>query len=478
MSHPLAILQVLLIFLINQAVLPVNSPQVIVDEVELNFPEGLVFHLEIASGVVVERVTLVYSSNGRSCQPGKARKDLDFTPAKDLQLEWEWDFTHNGTIPPGVIVEWQWEITDSLGNVTLTEPGAILVQDQRHDWQQISRDGITIQWYAAGDAFGNDLYAVAFDGRQHVIDLLGIEFEEDVWITVYPSPDDVRDALKFNTQWTGGIAFTDHNAMIVPGAPGQEDWLNQVIPHEFAHFIAEAYIHNCMGNWMPAWFGEGLAEYTESDLNQHDLDLIQSAHDDGHLPSLRSLVTSFSFDPQQARLDYRVSKSVFNFLVQEYGSQQMGALLDQLQAGKMIDPALQQVYGFDTDGLEAAWRQNYGFDKGDAASSNEADLPGKTPIPTLALYAPVVETVPSATPEPEPAVASIPSASPGTGKAVGLVQSLVPGAARTPAPSPFPTGPLPANRQLSSPGLTWIIPLIVLLGGAMITVLIFLLRRV
>jgi hypothetical protein len=478
MNNPFPILTVLLIFLVHQAALPVNSPEIISDEVVLNFPESLIFRLEIDSEEVIDRVTLVYSSDGRSCQPGNARKDLEFFPGKELELEWEWNFSQNGTIPPGVIIEWQWEITDSLGNVTLTDPKTILIQDQRYEWEQISRDGITLQWFAGGEAFGEDLYAIAFAGREQVIDLLGIEFDEDVWITVYPSSEDVRDALKFNTQWTGGIAFTDHNAMIVPGVPGQEEWLNQVIPHEFAHFIAESYIHNCKGNWMPVWFEEGLAEYAESDLDQYDLDLIQSAYEEERLPALGSLVTSFSFDSEQAHTDYAVSKSVFYFLVQEFGSQKMGALLDQFQAGKMIDPALEQVYGFDTNGLEAAWRRSYGLSYGNEAALTGFTVAEKTPIPTLALYTSVVEASPTAKPIPELTVEAVPSPTPEAERATQAAQSSLPDVAGNHESPLIAVEEQVPNQEVSISSLSWIILLIVVSGGILVTAIIYLLRRV
>ena len=464
MNQPAVIIQILLIFLLNPAALLGNTPEIITNEAVMNFPESLVFNLEIESEVVIDKVILVYSSDGRSCQSGKARKEMDFDPAKQLELDWEWDFARSGTIPPGVRVEWQWEISDHLGTVTITEPKSLLIEDQRQDWQLVSAENITVQWFVGGDSFGQEMHQIALDGRERVSAMLGIEFEEHIWITVYPSPDELRDALKFSTEWVGGIAFTDHNAMMIVGAPGQDDWLNRVIPHESAHMMLAAYTFNCKGNWMPNWFREGLAEYAESGLDEYELDLIEAAFQAGDLPKLRSLVSTFSHDSEESHLQYKVSHAVIDYLIEEYGSGKMAELLDQLASGKMIDPALEQVYGMDTDGVDAAWRGSYGLDAGDEISVEETAPAAKTPIPTLALYPAVVQPTATATvapPEsPEPAEMAQIAATSTAKPEVLLVES-----------------PVPTRDHLKT-NYAWIIPGFVLIVGFTAAGFIYIRRRV
>lgn len=466
MRQPTAVLHILLILLVNQLTFLGSRPEIISDEVVLNFPDSIVFNLQLQSDIEIDKITLLYSSDRRTCHAGQAKKDIQFSPAKQLEVDWEWDFTRNGTIPPGANIEWQWEITDSSGNITLTEPKQVQLQDQRYNWQQLSSNGITVQWYFGDESFGREVYDIAFNGREHVIELLGINFDEDIWITIYPAPEDVQQAIKFSSEWTGGTAFNDHNAMIIAGAPGESETINQVIPHELAHLIQNSYTFNCKGNWVPTWFGEGLAQFMEEGIDDEDLDWIWYLELAGYTPSLRSLVGSFSFDTEQAYSEYMISKLVFNFLVEEYGSQKMAELLDQLRAGEMIDSALEEVYGFDTDGLDAAWRQAYGFAEGRNNSSSNAEESTATPIPTLALYTLAVQ------PSPSPTSTLQPAQQPNK-----AVRTLPPGA-ETLAPG-SPVVETPAKDQ---PGtgkiMIWVVPVTVLVVLVISGTFIFISRRV
>ena len=331
-----------------------------------------------------------------------------------MDLEWEWEFDRDSTIPPGVVVGWQWEITDNHGNLTLTETKRQTIQDQRYDWNQKSEDGVIIQWYVGDKSFGEDLHRIGLNSLDHVSNIMGIEVEDDIRITVYPSPDEVREAVKFTSEWVGGVAFSDHKVMIIAGLPGQDEWLNSVITHEMSHLLMESHTFNCLGNWLPRWFNEGMAEFAEGELRENDIDQIRDAYQNDDLPSLRSMVLSFSQDSEEAHLHYLVSHAVVEYLIEEYGSEKMGALLDQLGTGKMIDPALEVVYGFDTDGLESAWRRSFGFKAEEEIKSEEAQVQTATPIPTLALYSSVVQVNPTATSAPtdKPEITPTPLTSP------------------------------------------------------------------
>lgn len=401
----ITLLLTILILSLNQAAFLQNNQVILENEVQLNFPDGLIFKLKIDSDVEVEKATLFYWSEGRSCQSGIAHKDMDFDPAAELDLKWEWEFNRDSTIPPGVVIGWQWEITDSFGNKTLTEIKNQVVQDQRFEWQEISKGGINVQWYEGDKSFGEDVHRIALNSLDHVSNIMGIEVEDDIRITLYPYTDEVQEAVKFTAEWTGGVSFPNHMVMMIAGLPGQEEWLNSIITHEISHILMDSHTFNCLGNWLPTWFSEGMADFAEGELGEDDYEQIRTAYQDGRLPSLRSLVGSFSQDPEEAHLDYMVSHAVVEYLIQKFGPEKMAELLDQLAAGHMIDPALEGAYGFDTDGLENAWRISYGFNTREEITSEEMSDQTNTPIPTLALYGSVVQptatatTIPTDTPE-------------------------------------------------------------------------------
>lgn len=370
---------------------------IISDVLLLNYPENLTFQLKLRSHRVIEKVTLIYSSEVRSCQGRTARKDLEFEPQTSLSLEWDWDFSRSSTLPPGAIVEWQWEITDDSGDTTITEPKSFVVQDQRYGWQQISGNDITVQWYVGDKEFGDELHRVSAQSLEHVEDILGIQFDEHIWITVYPDSEEVQDAVKFTSDWVGGLAFTHHNIIIIAGYPGQDEWLNSVIPHEIAHLLIDTQTFNCKGAWLPTWFDEGLAEYSEGSLDHADRDLIHEASRTSSIPRLRTLSGAFSQDSDRAYLDYIVSNAAVEFLIQEYGSEKMAGFLRHLHSGELFDKALENVYGMKTDELDTAWRQDFGLEVEPSNSKQQKLKITDSPQPTLALYTSAVQVSPTAT---------------------------------------------------------------------------------
>lgn len=108
--------------------------------------------------------------------------------------------------------------------------------------------------------------------------------------------------------------------------------------------------------------------------------VLDQALNDNNLITLRSLNGGFSELPDKANLSYSQSYSVVKFMIDTYGQQKMTDLLIALRDAKPIDQALLEVYGFDTDGLDSAWRE---IGRGRAAhcfySSNCSTLPNICP---------------------------------------------------------------------------------------------------
>jgi hypothetical protein len=114
------------------------------------------------------------------------------------------------------------------------------------------------------------------------------------------------------------------------------------------------------------------------------------------LLSVRSLSAGFSEVPSKAYLSYSQSYSIVNFLIEKYGQEKITELLIALRDAKPIDDALLEVYGFDTDGLEDAWRQFIG-----AAPRVISAQPTSQPTPTLIpTYVPVSGIPLAVTPTP------------------------------------------------------------------------------
>jgi hypothetical protein len=133
---------------------------------------------------------------------------------------------------------------------------------------------------------------------------------------------------------------------------------------------------------VPTWLNEGLAVFSEGELDASSQTQLDNAIKDDELLSLRSLSVGFSEVPDKAYLSYSQSYSVVKFLIETYGQDKMTSLLTLLRDGNTTDAALQQTYGFDIDGLEDAWRKAIGAQPR-AVSAQPTLQPTPTFVPTI-----------------------------------------------------------------------------------------------
>jgi hypothetical protein len=151
------------------------------------------------------------------------------------------------------------------------------------------------------------------------------------------------------------------------------------------------------------------------------------------LPSLRSLTGQFSAEATRADLSYTEAYSVVDFMIKTYGRDKMTTLLLDLKDGQTMDQALQAVYGFNSDGLENAWRSSIGA-KPLSGASQATQVPTPTIVPTyVPISAAPVASAAISTPNPTPANAA---AIPVTATPTGLPTSSAPSGAPPGAANP------------------------------------------
>jgi hypothetical protein len=136
--------------------------------------------------------------------------------------------------------------------------------------------------------------------------------------------------------------------------------------------------------------------FSEGELDSNMQAQLDQAIRDNTLVTVRSLNGGFSELPDKANLSYGQSQSIVSFLIKTYGQEKLTALLSALRDAKPIDDALFEVYGFNTDGLEDAWRESVG-----AAPRSVSAQPTSQPTPTFVpTYVPVSGVPLAVTPTP------------------------------------------------------------------------------
>ena len=326
----------------------------------MQLPDSISFHLEGRGERPIETIDVEFGSEVVfSCSSSSywtAR--TDFEAGQDITVTWEWDMRRSGSIPPGTVVWWRWRVVDDMGQEFRTPRQEVVFNDDRFEWQSHSENNVTFYWYAGGADFGSNIA----DDVRHSLDRLelGRELVAPLKVFAYGSAADVQGAILFAQAWTGGLAFGSHNIVLITVNPDEFERDLPGVVHELAHLLVGEVTFNCFGG-LPTWLNEGLAVYAEGDLPSNQRSTLNEAIANDGLISLRSLNSSFPAAHTGAILSYAQSQSLVEYLITVHGWPKMQELLDVFAQGATHEGAIQQVYGFDLEGLEAAWRQSLGL---------------------------------------------------------------------------------------------------------------------
>lgn len=360
------------------------------DTVTLEFPNTATFSATLKSDSEITSITLEYGNEQLTCGEVIAKAFPEFTPSTEVDASWTWDMRQSGSLPPGTSIWWRWRYTDGSGQEFVSDTQTTIWLDDIHDWKMVSNDDIRLHYYGKSEDFANTMLEAGVEGLRRNKEQAGMVNDAPVDIYVYPNYDDMRDAVLYEPAWTGGQAFSDFNIIIMGLSQGDSTWDKNTVIHELTHILVGRNGFSCIGT-RPGWLEEGLAMYSEGELDSGMQNLLDSAINSDNLITLRSLNGGFSELPDKANLSYSQSYSVVKFMIETYGQEKMTNLITALRDAKPIDDALLEVYGFDTDGLDSAWRESVGA--APLAIAQATAQPTPTHVPTFIPIAGIPQAV-------------------------------------------------------------------------------------
>lgn len=366
----------------------------------ISFPISVTFSAQINAPASITSVVLEYGTDQLTCGEVVAKAFPQFTPGKSVNVEWSWEMRQSGSLPPGATIWWRWRYTDETGNENLSEQKTITWLDAQHNWKTVSTDKLNLHWYNGDQAFAEDLLSAAEDGLKFNETKSGLTANIPIGLYIYADTKDMKDAILYEPSWTGGLAFPDHDIVIIGISQSELDWGRDAIVHELTHVLVGHFTFSCLGV-VPTWLNEGLAVYSEGELDQGSQNQLDQAIHDNSLLTVRSLSAGFSEVASKAMLSYSQSYSIVKFLIETYGQDKMTALLISLRDGSTIDDALINTYGFGVEGLEDEWRKAIQAQPRSASAISTAQ-PTPTFVPTIVPVsgAPLVNQIATPTPVP------------------------------------------------------------------------------
>jgi hypothetical protein len=360
MIRRIALIALALLWLLSPSLVTAEGDILVIDsDAQVDFPDRAVFTVEAESHVDIVDMRLCYQVDRMNYAKVVSEGWADFAPASEVEASWTWDMS-NGGLPPGAQITYWWRVEDDDGNRVETSPEIVYFDDSRFAWQSLTStvargEGMTLFWYTGDEPFARELMDTCEEGLVRLTQDIGAYPEKPVKIYVYASTSDLRGAMVFSQEWTGGVAFTDFGIIAISIAPSQLEWGKRALVHELTHLVVRQATFSPYGQ-LPVWLDEGLATYNEGELDADLRASLSRAISEGRLISVRSLCSPFSAYTDKARLSYAQSYSLVEYLLNNYGDDKMLDLLTVLKEGKTYDQALAEVYGFDIDGLDDRWR--------------------------------------------------------------------------------------------------------------------------
>lgn len=365
------------------------------DRATLAFPETAAFSATLKSSAVITSIVLEYGNEQQTCGEVIAKAYPQFTPSNSVNATWTWNMRQSGSLPPGADLWWRWRFTDETGAQFTSETKTAVWLDSLHNWQTLTNGDLRLHWYGLERSFAQAMLDAGLEGLRRNKEQAGLETNDPIDVYVYPDYNDMRDAILYEPSWTGGMAFPDFSIVIMGVSGSNSAWDKNTIIHEITHVLVGHFTFSCIGT-VPAWLNEGLAMISEGGLDSGMQNQLDQAIRNNSLLSVRSLNGGFSELPDKASLSYSQSYSITKFLIDTYGQEKMTQMLVALRDAKPVDTALLEVYGFNTDGLEDAWRQSLG-----AAPKPASAQPTSQPTPTFVpTYVPVAGIPIAVTPTP------------------------------------------------------------------------------
>ncbi len=356
---PVLLALTLSVFLVPGAIWAGSGLTVSDTSVQVNFPSNIIFNIAAESDVSITDIRLYYSIEHMAFAQVTAEAYVTFIPAKSVNTQWVWDMRKTGGLPPGSAVNYWWKVTDASGRKIVTEVSSVHIEDERYDWKSLQQGQVTLYWYEGDDSFAGELMAATQDALARLATTTGVELISPVKVYIYANQADLLGAMVYPQEWTGGVAYSEFGivAIGIEQTQSELEWGKRTISHELTHLVINQLTFNPY-NYLPNWLNEGLAMFSEGELELSFILALSRAEAENSYISVRSLCSPFSAYADQTLLAYAESYEIVSYLIDNYGSEKMFALLNVFKQGSGYDEALEKIYGFNMDELNMLWRSD------------------------------------------------------------------------------------------------------------------------
>jgi hypothetical protein len=337
------------------AVRPVSGQaggEVLEHRVDHKFGEEIQFFARIQASVPIQNVNVTFRAADGIAQTQPLTVNTDGTAG------YRYDARLN-LLPPFARIVYWFDVTLTDGTGFASPQYEFIYTDNRFTWQTLEEGALRVHWYEGDAAFGTAVMDAARRGIESARALVPIESTEAIDIYVYAGMADLQSALELGGQsWVTGHASPELGVVMLSVAPGpeQSNALERQAPHELTHVLMYQQLGPAY-NRLPIWLTEGMATTTELIPNP-DLDAtLAAAVKTNSLLPLADLCATFPPDTGRAFLAYAQSKSFVRFLLDNFGTTGLSALISAYADGLSCEEGARRALEQPLSQLEVRWRE-------------------------------------------------------------------------------------------------------------------------
>jgi Peptidase MA superfamily len=326
-------------------------------------PTQVTFTARVRAPAGVKSARLIYKVRNPD---GDVGGEGEATVSPGAETDVTFTLTTNGGdnqryIPVGSTFRYHWDIEDSTGSKVSSAEKDFVFLDGRYQWRTFTEGAdppVTVYWYGNNQDRATNTLAATRASLKKVGELLQTTVPYPVKVVVWASEPDGELAQRSRggsfdqTVLTGGTRVApDLILVFVPDV--------DIVQHEVGHIVTHVAGDGPFGS-LPSWIDEGTAVWAQSGPGGGYSQAVELAVRSNQPLNLRSMQANTN-RPDEVNLFYGQSFSTVDYLVKTHGAAKYAELFKVFNAGASMDTALQQVYGFDQNGLYNAWRASKGL---------------------------------------------------------------------------------------------------------------------
>lgn len=235
------------------------------------------------------------------------------------------------------------------------------VQYDEFEWRVIKSKHFDIYYYSEQNYKLAEFAAMSIESAyKQISEDFDHEISDRISLIVYDSHNDFSQtnvvALPTSAEGIGGVTDKLKNRMTVPFLGDYNDF-RRTLHHELVHAVIndmfyggtlQSIMQNNIQLMFPLWFEEGLAEYSALGWDTNTDMFIRDAVINNYLPPIPYLSGYYA---------YRGGQSLWNYIVEEYGREKIGEILQRIKTSRSVEYGLSASLGYNIQELSDKWEE-------------------------------------------------------------------------------------------------------------------------